>query len=344
LEITMQVAVVTGPGSVELRAQPSPVMGRDDVRVRVAACGLCTMERRLYTGEKRIYPVAPGHEATGTVVEVGDGVAGLAGAPNVGDHVIMDLLTRCGSCRACRRGSSAVCRHPQGSRLADQTISMGAGLSDELVVPARSSWKVGPIDPAYAAMGEPLACVVHSLRRGGFLPGDHVGVVGGGYMGRLHLALCLASGAASVGVVDVSEDRRRDAAAAGSTWVAAPPDAPGPDHDLVFVTVGGPGALELGIDMCAEGGTVVVYGAFPKDLLASVGADHVHHGELSIVGSFSHEPRDWREAAGLLASRALEPSLEPLVTSRFSLDDVGKAFEIATTRPVYRVIVGTGVA
>ncbi len=67
----MKVAVITGPGEVELREEPDPIPGPDQVVVEVAACGICTLERRLFAGDKEWYPVAPGHEAGGLIVEVG---------------------------------------------------------------------------------------------------------------------------------------------------------------------------------------------------------------------------------------------------------------------------------
>ena len=189
----MKVAVVTGPGSVELRDEPRPRPGPDDVVVEVAACGLCTMERRLFSGTKRIYPVAPGHEAAGRVVEVGEAAAGLDGSPRVGDLVTMDLLTRCGTCRMCRRGRSALCKRPQGGALSDGTISMGAGLSEAVRVAAAQTFAVGEIPVEHATMGEPLACVVHSVRLSGFRSGDRVAVIGAGYMGRLHMCTAAIS-------------------------------------------------------------------------------------------------------------------------------------------------------
>ncbi|HEY9556414.1 MAG TPA: alcohol dehydrogenase catalytic domain-containing protein, partial [Acidimicrobiales bacterium] len=87
----MKVAVVTAPGQVELREEPTPDLAPDELLVRIGACGLCTMERRLFSGEKQIYPVAPGHEVAGEVVSVGALVGGLAGAPQVGDRVTVDL-------------------------------------------------------------------------------------------------------------------------------------------------------------------------------------------------------------------------------------------------------------
>ena len=74
----MRIAVVTGPGAVELRDEPAPVVGSEEVLVEVGACGLCTMERRLFAGEKQIYPVAPGHEAAGEVVEINESLDGAA--------------------------------------------------------------------------------------------------------------------------------------------------------------------------------------------------------------------------------------------------------------------------
>jgi threonine dehydrogenase-like Zn-dependent dehydrogenase len=338
----VKVAVVTGPGAVELRDEPRPAAGPDEVVVAVAACGLCTMERRLFVGDKQVYPVAPGHEVAGRVVEAGDEVARLAGSPGVGELVTVDLLTRCGTCGPCRRGRTALCRQPQGGALADGTVSMGAGLAEYVRVPARQAYATGDAPVAHASMGEPLACVVHSVRLGGFRGGDRVAIVGGGFMGRLHLALCRARGAASVGVVDVSEARLADATDAGATWVATADDAAGlgAAHDIVFVTAGAPGALELALALADDGATVVLYGAFAKDLAVPVAPDAIHHHELAIVGVYSHEPEDWRTAAGLLRSGALARDLDALVTARFGLDDVAAAFDLAARNPVYRVLVG----
>ena len=338
----MQVAVVTGPGAVELREEPRPRPGPEDVLVEVAACGLCTMERRLFAGTKSIYPVAPGHEAAGRVIEVGEAVVALAGAPQVGDLVTMDLLTRCGTCHMCRRGRSALCKRPQGGTLSDGTISMGAGLSEVVRVAAAQAFCVGEIPVEHAAMGEPLACVVHSVRLSDFRAGDRVAVIGAGYMGRLHLALCRALGAASVGLIDISEQRLSEATEAGAARVASPDDATGwlGEHDVVFVTAGAPGAVELALDLCDDGGAVALYGAFPKDLTASVGADRIHHHELSIIGVYSQEPEDWRTAAGLLSSGALAADLDRLVTARYGLDEVADAMALAASEPVYRVLVG----
>ena len=339
----MKVAVVTAPGTVELREEPTPELAPDELLVEVGACGLCTMERRLFSGDKQVYPVAPGHEVAGVVAAVGSLVEGRPGVPQTGERVTVDLLTRCGACRQCRRGRSALCRVPQGGALSDGTISMGAGLAEYVKVKALQAWSVGDATTEHASMGEPLACVVHSVRLSGFSAGDRVAVVGAGYMGRLHQALTHHLGAVEVGMVDISATRLAEAREAGASWVAEPGEATTSRRDaadIVFVTAGAPGALELGMSMCDDGGTVVVYGAFPKEHTEPVAPDAVHHHELSIVGVYSQEPQDWRTAAGLLSSGALAGDLQRLVTARYGLGDVSDAMELAAGSPVYRVLVG----
>jgi L-iditol 2-dehydrogenase len=341
-EDTVRVAVITGPGTVEIREQPQPTPEPDEVVVAVGACGLCTLERRLFSGEKRLYPVAPGHEVAGHVVAAGSAVQDLPGAPSVGDLVTVDFLTRCGACSACRRGRTAMCKQPQGGALSDGTITMGGGLTDMVKVLAAQAWVCGDAPLDHAAMGEPLACVAHSVRLSGFRAGDRVAIVGAGYMGRLHLAVTRALGAASVGAVDVSPTRCEDARQANASWVAQPDEAlaRGGKQDVVFVTAGAPGAVELAVSLCDAGGTVVLYGAFPKDHRARIDPDDLHHREVSIIGVYSHEPEDWRHACGWIRSGAIAKDLDALVTARFGLDAVAEALALAARSPVYRVLVG----
>ncbi|WP_329018365.1 zinc-dependent alcohol dehydrogenase [Streptomyces sp. NBC_00690] len=338
----MKIAVITAAEQVELRDEPDPVPGPQDVLVKIGACGLCTMERRLYLGTKPIYPVAAGHEVAGEVVAVGSQVAVLPGVPQVGDTVTLDLLTRCGTCTSCRRGRSALCKQPQGGALTDGTISMGAGLAQLVKVPAAQAFGTGSAPLRHAAMGEPLACVTHSARLGGLRAGDRVAVVGAGYMGRLHLALAKLRGAASVGLIDISDARLSEAREAGADWTSTPEEAvaTGGKQDLVFVTAGAPGALETAVSMCDDGGTVVLFGAFPKELSEGLSPDLIHHHELTVLGVFSHEPQDWTEAAALIASGRLGADLDALVTAEFPLTEVDEALRLAAKSPVYRVLVG----
>src|ERR1700722_6851022 len=191
---SMQIAVVSAPGEVELRETQPPSCGPGQLLVELGGCGLCTFDRRLFSGETPVYPTAAGHEPAGRVIEVGQAVAGLPGTPRLGDLVTLDMRTRCGTCSACRRGRSAICLAAQSQDRADGLISIAGGLAEVIAVGAEHAWAVADMPIEHAAMGEPIACVAHSMRRGGFRPGDRVAVIGGGYMGRLHLAMTRAAG------------------------------------------------------------------------------------------------------------------------------------------------------
>ncbi len=334
----MKVVVFTGVGQVEVREEPAPQPGPDQVVVDVGACGICTFERRLFAGDKKWYPLAPGHEAAGVVSVLGKAVDGLEGSVKVGDRVTMDLLTRCGTCGPCRRGNTALCRYRQGRKLSDGTVSFG-GFAGQIAIDAKSVYPVDDAPLHHAAMGEPIACCIHSLRQGGFQPGDRVAIIGGGFMGRLHLALTRIGGASRIGVIDVSEERRRQATAAGAHWIATPEEAlaTGGKQDVIFVTA--MAGVDLAVEMADRGGAVVLYSAFDESLPASVGADKAHREEVSIVGAFSQEPADWKLGAAYIRSGLIAADLDALVTAHFGFDRVTEALTLVTTEPTFRVFV-----
>jgi len=334
----VKVAVITGPGEVELRQEPDPIPGPDQVVVEVSACGVCTFERRLFAGDNERYPISPGHEAGGLIIEVGKAVDGLDGAPKVGDRVTMDLLTRCGTCGPCRRGKSALCRHRQGRLLSDGTVFMG-GFADTIAIDSKSVYPIGDAPMTHASMGEPIACCVHSLRQGGFGPGDRVAIIGGGLMGRIHMALARVGGATSIGVIDVSEERLAEATEAGADWVANPENAleTGGKQDVIFVTA--MAGVDLAVEMAERGGTVVLYSAFDKEMPATVGADRSHREEVAIVGAFSQEPEDWKMGSAYIRSGLIAEDLDKLVTAKYPFERISDALRLVITDPTYRVFV-----
>ncbi|MBI0296726.1 alcohol dehydrogenase catalytic domain-containing protein [Streptomyces sp. PRKS01-29] len=336
----MRTAVITAAGQVEIREIPVPDIGDSEVLVRIAACGICTMEANLYAGRMTVYPAAAGHEISGWVERIGAKAAALEDMPAVGSLVALDGLPRCGACRSCRRGQTAICVALQGHKRADGAITMGAGLAEYITLPASRVWSVGDADPAVAAMGEPLACVVHSLRRGGFRAGDRVTVIGAGYMGHLHLAVASHLQARGVAVVERDEQRLAAIAAAGADAAVTPEEVGQlPPADVVFVTIASREAIASALAAVADGGTIVLYGGGPGGPPAELPGYEVHRRQLTVTGSFSHEPDDWRAAAELLRGGQLSGRLETLVTARYSLDEVEKALQQAAETPVYRVVV-----
>src|SRR5262249_32321561 len=132
-----RIAVFTAPRHVELRSDLERALAPGEALVRIKACGLCTMEQRLWTGAQTDYPIAAGHETAG-VVEAAHAEQVVAAEP--GQRVAIAFLDRCLQCDACRRGETHLCTGKLRGRRPGQLRRIG-GLADYAVVPA---WKLFP--------------------------------------------------------------------------------------------------------------------------------------------------------------------------------------------------------
>ena len=155
----MKSAVLVGPGKIEIQEVETPKLNASEVLVKLKNCGICTLEQRLFSGEMKIYyPIVPGHEVSGEIVEVGSGV--ISGLEK-GMSVAVDLVMRCGECYFCRTGQSNMCenRFNEGLRVL-------GGFSEYIAVrPSQVYPFTGEMSYREAAFTEPVACCIRSLKR-----------------------------------------------------------------------------------------------------------------------------------------------------------------------------------
>ncbi|HEY9596001.1 MAG TPA: alcohol dehydrogenase catalytic domain-containing protein, partial [Spirochaetia bacterium] len=157
----MKAVVLTAARTIGVEERPMPVIGRNELLVKVKNCGICTLEQRLYSGAMVIgYPLVPGHEATGEVVEVGPDVISDI---KPGARVALDMVVRCGECYYCRSGQSNMCenRMKKGQRVL-------GGFAEYVAVKATQAHVIGDaVSYREAAFSEPLACCIRSLKKVG---------------------------------------------------------------------------------------------------------------------------------------------------------------------------------
>lgn len=320
----MRAAVITGPGQVEVTDVAEPAPGPLDVLVRVAATGICGTDLHILAGELGAVPVVPGHEFTGTVVEVGADVDPATTAVRVGDRVAVDPSLYCYRCYQCRRGKENLCEDWGGVGVSTD------GAAAELAVAPAAGAVVLPegVSLEDAALIEPLSCAVHAVdvlaqHAGGAL-GAHVLLYGAGTMGLMLTQLAQRSGAASVDVVDVNAERLVTAASLGASATATSADqlpraAPGArGWDVVIDASGHPAAIQDGIDRVARGGTYLQFGVSSPDVRASIDPYRVYNQEITITGSMAVK-RSFERAAELFASGAVDASV--LISDRLPLED-----------------------
>nr|WP_216604105.1 alcohol dehydrogenase catalytic domain-containing protein [Herbiconiux sp. SALV-R1] len=320
--------------------------GRDEIRVRIEAAGVCHSDLSVVDGNRpRPLPMLLGHEAAGIVEELGEGVDELI----VGDRVVMTFLPRCGRCAGCRTEGRIPCEEGSRSNAIGELLGghrrlsrkghpvhhhLGvSGFATHAVVSTRSVVKVGAdVPPEIAAV---FGCAL--LTGGGAVinvvkpePDTSIAVVGLGGVGMAALVTAAARGVRRIIGIDTQPMKLDMAVGLGATEVYTPTDAvaAGVKADAVIEAAGHPRALETAIILTATGGVTVTVG-----LPAPGGESHLDPLALtaearSIVGSYlgSAVPRVdipiyeamWR--AGTLHA-------DGLISSRIGLEDINEAMD-----------------
>src|ERR1700730_10928786 len=191
---------------LEITDLPVPAPGRDEVLVRVAACGICGSDVHGYDGSsgRRIPPIVMGHEAAGTVAAIGEGVSDLA----EGDRVTFDSTVYCGKCNYCLRGEVNLCEQRQVLGVSCGDYRRAGAFAEFVTVPARVVYKLPEsISFADAAMLEAVAVAIHAVSLAAISGETTALVVGAGTIGVLTLQALRAAGSKRVFVSDVDATR-----------------------------------------------------------------------------------------------------------------------------------------
>lgn len=336
----MKAAVYEGPNNIRLAEWPDPrIEGDDEVVVRVSTCLVCATDVKAYQGMSRHFrPGAVlGHELAGTVVAVGSAVRDLP----VGTRVVVAPYVEDGQCDQCRRGRPLLCRERRGlsnGGFAEFVKLDGALARKGLVhVPEGVPMEV-------AAFTEPLACVLHGIEDAAIRPGDVTLILGAGPMGLLHVAAARLRGAARV-IVSEPHPARRELAAEFGALAVAPDEVSSTVHrvtrgrgaDQVVLAVGVPELVEQALQWAAPGGTVVLFAGFSPGARAAVDVNRVHYDGVRLVGESGFTSDAFHRAAELLFHGTFPVSR--LVTHRFALEDIARAFAAAASGEAVKVAV-----
>jgi threonine dehydrogenase-like Zn-dependent dehydrogenase len=338
----MRAGVLVAPRTLELRSYPLPRPGPGQALVQVKATALCTWEQRTFQGIQDIKtPFVGGHETSGIVVAIGDGVR-LA---SVGEHVTLGPVA-CDECYYCRRGFPARCEQTLGRFSLDGAWGPW-GLAEYKLVPARAMFVV-PAELSFeeASLAEPISCVVHAVRALHTELADDVVVIGAGPMGLLNVLVLKRRGARVI-VCELDAARRRKALALGADAALDPSTedvrarvkelTEGRGADAVLAAVGSANVDELAFSLVGKTGKVVLFAsAHPGFPLA---ADHnlVHKNEIGVLGVEGKSVEDFLIAVRLLSHRLID--VRPLIDRCVPLTELETAFELALRPDTYRIVV-----
>ena len=320
---------------------PTPHAGPGELVLRNQVCGVCGTDVHIYPGEPGSADVNPpvvlGHEYSGEVVEVGEGVTGFA----VGDHVTVDPNIYCGHCAYCQNGKKQLC--PSMEAIG---VTRDGGFAQYSRIPASQAFKLEPTVPwEAAAMAEPLACCLHGIDLAGIQVGDKVCVVGGGAIGLLMVQLAKLSGASQIVLSEPNEKRRQVGLQLGANAAIDPtrPDAQeafaqvlGGGANVVIECVGNVPAVKSAFQFAGKGATVLLFSVPKVDATFDLPLFDVYKKELTIKGSFVN-PDTHARAVALINSGKVD--FDPIITHRFTLDQLPEAIAMQMSDASIKVVV-----
>lgn len=328
----MKAAVWHGKKDVRVENVPEPpAPGKDEVKIKVFQTGICGSDLHEYdagpifipieephplTGRKA--PVILGHEFSGEVVEIGEGVTNVS----IGDRVAPDAAQHCGKCYMCKVNRYSVCE-----QLAFTGLMTDGSFAEYVNVPAYTCYKLLPeLSNEAGALVEPLAVGIHAIRQGKLLLGDTVAVVGAGTIGLVTIQAARAAGASKVFAIELSKDRKEKAKGLGAivldpteTDVVAEiqEQTDGQGVDVAVECIGKAETVNTGIQCAKRGGKIVVVGIFEKP--GEINYNDLVFQEKEVIGSLAY-CGEFDAAIALLADGRIKA--EPLITGKIKLDDI----------------------
>jgi len=319
---------------------PEPVLGRDDVMIRVLRTGICGTDLHIYAwdawAQQNIpVPLVVGHEFVGEIVELGADVTELA----VGEIVSGEGHLVCGRCRNCMAG-----RRVQCSRTASVGVSRAGAFADYIAIPAGNVWRHSAgIDLDVAAIFDPLGNAVHTALAFPVL-GEDVLITGAGPIGIMAALVVRHAGARHVVVTDPSDYRRQLARSVGVTLALDPAATTLAEamselgmregFDVGLEMSGKASALRSMLAAMCHGGKIAMLGLPSEDFGIDWG--HVVTNMITLKGIYGREMFETWYWMSVFVNAGLDVS--PVITHRFGAEEFETAFDVVKAAECGKVV------
>ena len=314
----MKAVLFDSPGKVRVTEVPDPVIGPEDVLIAVKAAGICGTDIHIYEGDFIAdYPLIPGHEFAGQVIDVGEAVQNF----KPGDRVAVDPGVFCRRCSFCRENRENFCANFRA-----YGVHFNGGFAEMAAIKEENVCRIDRLSYLEGAMVEPIGCGIHGIRQVGIDLGDHVLIFGCGPIGLILMQLCKNSGAATLTLVDLVEEKLDLAKKLGATnALLAGYDLPAKLRELhpegfqvVIDATGSPSVVQDMFNYVRDRGRLLFFGVCPSEAKVEISPYDVYKRELKIYGTFAllHTA-----SAAIEMIREKKINAEALVSHRFPLED-----------------------
>lgn len=335
----MKAAVVVKNEVVEYQEIEEPKVEPGCVKIKVKASGICGSDipRVLYNGV-HFYPIVLGHEFSGDVVEVGEGVTKV----KVGDRVSGAPLLPCMKCDDCQRGNYALCKNYSfvGSR-------KNGSNAEYVVIPEKNAVPFAASIPyEQGAMFEPATVAIHGVFQNKYKAGGTVAILGGGTIGMFTMQWCKIFGSKKVVVFDISKERLDMAMRLGADAVVNTTEedymeqamalTDGAGYNYVFETAGAAPTMHMAFDLAANKANVCFIGTPHVDLTFTPAMwENMNRKEFYLTGSWMSYSapfpgREWELTAHYFATGQLK--FDPgFIYKKMPMSQAQEAFDMFKT-------------
>lgn len=314
----MKAAVLVSNGDIRYQEYPTPELRPGTVKVKVKATGICGSDvPRVLNNGAHFYPIVLGHEFSGDIVEIGDGVTGF----RIGDTVSGVPLVPCMRCADCQRGNYSLCKHYSfiGSR------EQGS-FAEYVVIPAQNAVRYDPSIPyAQAAMFEPSTVALHGILCNQYQGGGTVAILGCGTIGIFTLQWAKIFGSKKIVAFDIDDGRLELASRMGADVIIntrnpgfieqAKEITDGRGFEYVFETAGNPATMHMAFELAANKSRVCFIGT-PHQNLSFTPAEweNMNRKEFLLTGS-------WMSYSAPFPGKEWELTAHYFATGQLKFDD-----------------------
>jgi (R,R)-butanediol dehydrogenase/meso-butanediol dehydrogenase/diacetyl reductase/L-iditol 2-dehydrogenase len=326
-------------GLMEVRDLPEPqITSRTEVKIKVAYCAICASDPHVAMNIfGREVPYGMGHEISGVIVEMGEGVntKGL----KVGDRVAGNFLRACGRCYHCQNGHPEFCTNAIDEGKAP-------GYAEYVVWDESQVWKIPDDMPLRkACLLEPTSIAVRVADRTDIKLGERVCIQGGGPIGQLCLQVLKMRGATDLTVIEPREDRRAFALKFGADHVIDPMTQDtveeckritgGLGYDVVIEITGVPSIADIPLKIAADGGTIMYIAMYDDGFAMSVPMTDTFHNRNLTLRATKVAPYCFPRAVQILSRM----ELDDFMPISFPLDEINEAFDTFFTGKYLKVLI-----
>ncbi|KAJ7787172.1 chaperonin 10-like protein [Mycena olivaceomarginata] len=333
-EGTMKALWYNGPQDFEIKQVPIPTIGDDDVLLKVSCCGVCGTDGHIHDGEFiSKFPLIPGHEAIGSIVEMGKNVKGFS----IGDRCVADVGITCDDCFYCRRGQSLLCEDFNA-----RGVTQDGGFAEYIAYQQKKLYKIHNLTDEESTLLEP-ASSRNFGRNGGPAPRRRAPPVSSSRNSSNSTARLVSSSPANKGIkMDIAKDLdaadeyieldRQDPEA---QWKKLKEDNPY-GFDVVVEATGVEKLANESINYVRRGGTLMIYGVYENKALVHWPPSKIFGDEIKIIGSFSQTYCFPRAVAYLDSGKV---RVKGMVTDVFKLDDYQAALDKMNSRGALKIAI-----